>query len=180
MKTLVVYDSAFGNTERVARAVGGALGSPDEVAVVRVGDLQPDGLAGVEVLVVGSPTQKFRPTAAASAFVRNLPADRLSGVRVAAFDTRISVREAKSAVLSLLVRLLGPDAYAAQRLADGLERCGGTLVAPPEGFFVEGMDGPLKAGELERAAAWAAQLAMTSGDGAARSVAPERPAHVPV
>lgn len=33
--------------------------------------------------------------------------------------------------------------------------CGGTLIASPEGFFVKGKEGPLKEGELKRAASWA-------------------------
>jgi hypothetical protein len=32
---------------------------------------------------------------------------------------------------------------------------GGNLLAPPEGFVVLGVQGPLKDGELERAAGWA-------------------------
>ena len=45
--------------------------------------------------------------------------------------------------------------YAAPEIARSLERNGGTLLAPPEGFVVLGMEGPLKEGELERAAGWA-------------------------
>jgi hypothetical protein len=49
--------------------------------------------------------------------------------------------------------------YAAPRIARALEKKGGNLAAPPEGFFVEDKEGPLKAGELERAAGWAKELA---------------------
>ena len=38
---------------------------------------------------------------------------------------------------------------------DSLKGRGGTLVASPEGFFVKGTKGPLREGELERAAGWA-------------------------
>jgi hypothetical protein len=41
------------------------------------------------------------------------------------------------------------------RIANNLKGKGGNLVAPPEGFFVTGKEGPLKEGELERAAGWA-------------------------
>jgi len=34
----------------------------------------------------------------------------------------------------------------------------GTQVVEPEGFIVEGKEGPLKEGEVERAAAWAKTL----------------------
>jgi len=45
--------------------------------------------------------------------------------------------------------------YAAGRIANNLKKKGGILIASPEGFFVTGGQGPLKEGELERAAAWA-------------------------
>lgn len=162
MKTLVVYDSAFGNTERVAQAIGRALGAHGEVQVLRVSEVGPEGLAGAELLIVGSPTQRFRPTPAMSDFLARLPADGLKGVHAAAFDTRIVVAEARNVALSFFVRLFGPAAYAAKHLADGLEKRGGTLLAPPEGFFVGGTEGPLKDGELERAARWAERLAQAA------------------
>jgi hypothetical protein len=48
--------------------------------------------------------------------------------------------------------------YAAKRIANQLKRAGGSLIAPPEGFYVEDTEGPLKDGELERAANWAEGL----------------------
>jgi len=44
---------------------------------------------------------------------------------------------------------------AAGRIARNLEKKGGTLISSPEGFFVTATKGPLKEGELERAAGWA-------------------------
>jgi hypothetical protein len=61
-------------------------------------------------------------------------------------------------VLPFFVRLFGSKAYAARRIADGLKKKGGELVVPPEGFYVEGTEGPLTEGELERAAYWAEQI----------------------
>jgi hypothetical protein len=53
---------------------------------------------------------------------------------------------------------IGPFGYAAPRIAQSLERSGGHLLAPPAGFVVEGIKGPIREGELERAAAWAKGL----------------------
>ena len=44
--------------------------------------------------------------------------------------------------------------YAARRMAESLKKKGASLVVPPEGFFVKDREGPLKEGELERAAEW--------------------------
>jgi flavodoxin len=158
MKALVVYDSQFGNTAQVAQALGKALGPPEEVQTLRVGEVQPEHLAGLDLLVVGSPTQRFRPTPVTTQFLKDIPRDGLQGVRVAAFDTRITETaiEEAPAVLSFFVKLFG---YAAKPIADRLQKKGGDLVAPPEGFYVGGTEGPLLEGELERAARWAREMA---------------------
>ena len=156
MKALVVYDSIFGNTEKVAQAVGGALGAPGDVSVLRVGDVKSELLAGVEVLIVGSPTRAFSPTPATKAMLKAIPAKALSGIKVAAFDTRISVEDTNSKILSAMVKVFG---YAAKPIADKLKSKGGDLVLAPEGFYVQDSEGPLKEGELERAVAWAKQVA---------------------
>ena len=82
----------------------------------------------------------------------------LSGVKVAAFDTRISITDMGPAILRFLAGLFG---YAAKPIADRLKRKGGELAVPPEGFIVLGAEGPLKEGELERAADWARQVMVT-------------------
>ncbi|MGE5571418.1 MAG: flavodoxin family protein [Bacteroidota bacterium] len=156
MKTLVVYDSIFGNTKQIALAISSALGSEENVETLHVSDMKPERLNGVQLLVVGSPTRAFRPTKAITDFLNGIPSDGLRGVKVTAFDTRISTADVRSRLLSAMVRLFG---YAAKPIADRLEKKGGALLAPPEGFFVKGSEGPLKDGEIERAADWA-RLAM--------------------
>ncbi len=156
MKTLVTYDSVFGNTEKIALAIGDALRSQGEVQTLRVRDARPEHLKGVELLIVGSPTRAFRPTKATVDFLRSIPQDGLRGVKVAAFDTRISTADVKSRFLNTMVRLFG---YAAKPIADRLEKKGGTLALPSEGFFVKDSEGPLKPGELERATEWARRAA---------------------
>jgi hypothetical protein len=81
----------------------------------------------------------------------------LHGVKVAAFDTRATEEELHSHgfILSKLVDVFG---YAAEPIGDKLESKGGEPVLPPEGFYVEGTEGPLTEGELERAADWARHI----------------------
>ncbi len=152
MKALVIYDSVFGNTEKVAQAIGEALGAPDNASVVKVPDVTDDTLTGVDLLVVGSPTRAFKATPATMAWIKALPTGRLSGVRIAAFDTRIAVADSKSGFLKFMVSIFG---YAAKPILGALTKKGGQAAAEPEGFFVTDSEGPLKDGELERAAAWA-------------------------
>jgi flavodoxin I len=159
MKAMVIYDSAYGNTERIARAIGGALGSPEVVETRRAVEVRPEQLAGLDLLVVGSPTQKFRPLPGVTNFLKAIPQGGLKGVKVAAFDTRFTEDAVdKVRVLAFFVRMFG---YAAQPIADRLEKKGGQLAVPPEGFYVADTEGPLLDGESERAAEWAKQIAAT-------------------
>ena len=155
MKVRVVYDSVFGNTKQVAQAIGNALGSQEDVETLLVGDVPPEQLTGLKLLIVGSPTRAFRPTGAITRLLRAIPKNGLAGVKVAAFDTRISTADANSRLLNVMVKLFG---YAAPPITERLKSKGGDPAVAPEGFFVEGTEGPLKEGELERAAEWARRL----------------------
>ncbi|MBN1888499.1 MAG: flavodoxin family protein [Thermoflexales bacterium] len=155
MKALVVYDSVFGNTEQIARAIGDALGAGGEAHAVRVGDVKPEHLAGLDVLLVGSPTRAFSATPAVKKWLKGLKPNSLRGIKVAAFDTRVDVKEVNSRILTGFTKVFG---YAAEPIGEQLVKKGGTRAILPEGFIVEGTEGPLRDGELERAAAWARQI----------------------
>jgi len=163
MKATVVYDSKFGNTELIARAMGEALGPPANVEVVRVGDVQPGQWAGLDLLIVGSPTWRFRPTPAIKELLDSIPRRGLDGTKVAAFDTRLTPEkiEAMSGFLARMVNVFG---FAARPIARKLEKKGGQPGAAPEGYYVEDSEGPLREGELERAAKWARKAAARAGE----------------
>jgi flavodoxin len=151
MKTMVIYDSFFGNTEKVAQSIATAL----DTQAIPVNQADAGQLRDLDLLVVGSPTRGFRPTEGVSKLLNGLPKNYLAGVRVAAFDTRIVLETIDSKALRFLVNKGG---YAANTIAKTLEKKGGQLAAPSEGFFVTGEQGPLKGGELERAAEWAGKF----------------------
>jgi flavodoxin I len=152
MKSLIIYDSVYGNTEKIAKAIGDGLAG--EVKVARVGDVDTSELQTFDLLILGSPVHGGRPTAALDAFVKQLPANALKGMSVAAFDTRF---EAVVQGIGLRI-LMSVIRYAADRIAKDVVIKGGRLVAEPEGFIVENKEGPLKQGELERATNWAKGL----------------------
>jgi flavodoxin len=143
MKALIVYDSIYGNTEKIAEAMTGAITPSDEAKVLRAGEANPAELESLDLLIVGSPTHAGRPTAAVQDFLNKVTQESLKGIKVAAFDTRVTSKFAK---------IFG---NAAGRIAGHLTKKGGVLIASPENFFVTGREGPLKEGELERAAGWA-------------------------
>ena len=90
MKVVIVYDSVFGNTEKIAQAMAAALKAQHTVEIHKVDQAQASQLKGAGLVLVGSPTRAFRPTPAVSKWLKALPANSLKGVQVAAFDTRIS------------------------------------------------------------------------------------------
>jgi flavodoxin I len=155
MKTLIIYDSIFGNTEQIAQAIADALKPQNEVLLMRVGGVKPEHMQGLELLIVGSPTRKFAATPEIFSFIKSISIQDLKGVRVAAFDTRISLNDIRPALLRFMVKLGG---YAAEPIVKRLKKKGGEQAIPPEGFLVNGTEGPLKDGELERAEKWAIQI----------------------
>jgi flavodoxin len=144
MKTLVVYDSAYGNTEAIAVAIGAAVGG--ESKVVRAGEVGPPDLGAGDLLIVGSPTYGGKPTPAMLSFLDRVSEAAVKGVDVAAFDTRLSSR---------LAAVFG---YAAPKIASALEAKGGKLILPAEGFLVMGKKGPLVDGEMEHAVKWSGAI----------------------
>ncbi len=139
MNTLVVYDSKYGNTEKIARAMGKAIGTE----AVRADTVSPADLGAVDLLVIGSPTHGGWYTEAVKALLDSAPS--LDGLSAAVFDTRT-------------VKWSWIFGRAAKRLARRLETAGAKILTEPEGFFVLGMEGPLKDGEIDRAGAWAQTL----------------------
>ena len=156
MKALVVYDSAFGNTEQVAQKLSDSLSAAYQVRAMRVEDFHVEHLKDLDLLIVGSPTQRFNPTTGTTQFLKALPSSSLRGMDVAAFDTRLRVEEIESnGILAFFVRIFG---YAAEPIARRLKSKGGMHTVDPAGFYVEGMEGPLVPGELERVVDWVRQL----------------------
>lgn len=146
MNTLVVYDSQYGNTERIAEAMVEALRAFGLARAVRVDAAHPDLLQGVDLLMLGSPTQGFRPTLTMQSFLGDLSYQSLGGLAVACFDTRFRGFLWKNS--------------AAPHMVKQLHTLGVESLVPPESFFVKSMkkEGPLEAMELERAVRWALSI----------------------
>jgi flavodoxin len=144
MRALVIFDSSHKNTDLLAHVIGSSVGAQAD-EILWVGGVAPAKLKDRDLLIVGSSSHRGKPTLALQGFFQVIDPD-LKGIEVAAFDTRVARR---------LPSLFG---YAAGWLAKEMEARGGTLVAPPQGFLIEGSEGPLREGEIERAADWAQKL----------------------
>jgi len=164
LTALVVYESMFGNTEAVARAVAAGLELENIAVTLREVREAPLGTPiDVDLMVVGAPTHAFslsRPSTRADAVRQGAPASheelglrewlnalpRTEGAGFAAFDTRVSkVRRIPKAA--------GPSAARIAR------KRGFVLVSKPVAFLVDDTKGPLGADEIKRAAQWGRFLA---------------------
>jgi hypothetical protein len=161
MKVLVVYESMFGNTAAIARAVAAGIGTQADVTCTEVTTMPSTG--DVDLIVVGGPTHAFgmsrpstRQDAARQGHTRSGTTDvglrewldrcpPLAGMAAAAFDTKID-------------KPFVPGS-AAHTAARRLRRLNGRLVAPPESFRVTDTTGPLAAGETERPQRWGETVA---------------------
>ncbi|WP_410622898.1 flavodoxin family protein [Amycolatopsis sp. cmx-8-4] len=164
MRIVIVFESMFGGTEKVARAIADGISGAEIVNV----DDAPSDLTGVELLVVGGPTHAHGMSRAATrssaAQQVDHPSRSRTGVRewldsvgpvpqglaVAAFDTRMDQSRVLTGAASLGV-------------AKRLRRLGCLPAVPAESFFVDTVpvDAGPKAGEPDRAEAWGAALGAT-------------------
>jgi flavodoxin len=149
MKTIVIFDSVYGNTKAIAEAI--AQGITGDIKVLNVKDADISELKNFDLLIVGSPTHGGRPSKETKAFLDSIPKNSLKNIHIAAFDTGISP-EGKGFFMRTIINFFN---YAAKPISNSLEKKGGIVVAEPEGFIVEDRKGPLKEGELDRATRWA-------------------------
>ncbi len=154
MQALVIYDSAFGNTAKIAQAIAQGLGTEAQ----HIGDVDLTQLSTLDLVVVGAPTQKMGILESMKAWLDALPDGSLKGVQTAAFDTRIDPADVPSRAERFMARVF-LKRFAAEPINALLTAKGGQALITPAGFFVMDTEGPLRDGELERAAAWGRQMA---------------------
>lgn len=159
MKALVVYESMFGNTARVAAAIADGLRVSMEVELCEVRDASPSLADDIGLIVAGGPTHAFsmsRPRTRADAAARRARRNGASsGLRewinslpnghhrqsLATFDSRV-------------VKVRHLPGSAAKSAAKVGRKHGYTLLGSPTSFYVNDVEGPLLDGELDRATKW--------------------------
>lgn len=152
MKTLIVYDSLYSNTKKIAEAIGEAIS--EEVKTLHVKDVNIADLVNYDLLIVGSPTHAGRPTEPIKMLLKNISNDLLKNKYIAAFDTRASSL-GQGWFVKMLINILG---YAAIHIQKGLEKKGGQLAAAATGFMVKGKEGPLEETEIKNARQWGREI----------------------
>jgi hypothetical protein len=160
----VVYESMFGNTREVAQAVAEGLRESAQVEVHEVSaatPLPPD----LDLLVVGGPTHAFglsRASSRSDAATKSHRAVESSAMGVREWLAALDGASVPTAYATFDTRVNHPrmPGSAAKKAAKRLRRLGGTQTTEPESFWVEGTEGPLVDGELERARGWGRELTL--------------------
>lgn len=173
MRSVIVYESMYGNTHLIAEAVAAGLGAAGAVEVVPVDGATEAVLSGADLLVIGGPThvhgmstKMSRQGAVADAAKpeRDLTLDPdAEGEGLRDWFDRMAALPPRAAAFD--TRMTGPPALtgrASKGIAKRLHRHGCELVAEPMSFLVT-KDNHLVDDEAEHARAWGAQLAATLG-----------------
>lgn len=144
MKSLIVYDTRYGNTEQIANAIAEPLGRVGEAVAKKASETTADDVQWADCVVVGSPTHAWDMTPETKGLFERISWARYHGRAAAAFDTKLVQRTAEGA---------------AGKIDRALRGAGLRLVAKPQSFFVAGPEGPVAEGEIERARAFGEELA---------------------
>jgi hypothetical protein len=161
---VVVYESMFGDAEKIARAVADGLREHLDTDVVAAKDAPLDLGPDLRLLVVGGPnhvTGMPKPSTREGAVKQGAHVDDTTtglhewldrahvaaALSAAAFDTRLDHP-----------RIITAMDHAARTEEKLLKTIGATLIAPAEHFHVVDGHGPLADGEEERARLWGTAL----------------------
>ena len=160
MKAIVVYESHWGNTAAIARAIAEGLGPSAQV--LSTSEASGEALAEVGLIVAGAPlmgfslpTEEMIKSLAGSQYRKPTPPD-LTHPSMRAWLESLPHGSACSA--SFETRIWWSPGSAAKTILGELEKLGYRPVAEPGRFIVKDKYGPLKDGELERARQWGAEL----------------------
>lgn len=168
MRIVIVFESMFGNTARVAEEIAFSLGPRHELELFDVNAVSPADASIADVLIAGAPTHVHslsRPATRAEAAAWSRDPKKHVTLRPEA--TGIGMRE----WLEQLPASAGPAAAfdtraeapklitgsAARHIAHLLHERGRTLIGDPGSFLVAG-DSRLSPGERARVREWALDL----------------------
>ena len=159
MKAIVVYETHWGNTAAVARAIAEGIG--EGTPALTTHEATEAVLEGIDLIVAGAPVMAFRlPTDAVLERMahdeKNADADLTHPSMRAWLDLLPRGRGRGAAFETRLWWSLGGATGAIEK---GLEAAGYRPFTKSRKFVVTGAQGPLREGELDEARAWGTELA---------------------
>ena len=160
MRAIVVYESHWGNTAEVARAIADGIGP--EARALNTDEAIPAVVAGADLVVAGAPIMAFGlPSETMVANARKDPkAPRPADVSHPSLRQWLdALPRGKAAAAAFETKLRWSPGGATGAIDDRFHRAGFRTIAKAEKFWVSTPYGPLREGELERARAWGSELA---------------------
>jgi hypothetical protein len=164
MNGIVVYESHWGNTEIVARAIAAGLG-PD-ARVARTDEVSEADLAAADIVVVGAPVIAFglAREEIRAGLVDDRKAPTPADVEHPSLRSWLAhVPSARAPFAAFETRIWWSPRGAAGDIERAMKQAGYRPIAKAAKFVVEGTYGPLRDGELHRAREWGSELAATIG-----------------
>lgn len=153
MKGIVIYDTSYGNTKRIAEAIAETLKeSGIEVDLFYVKDVKKLSAKNYSFLVLGSPTKFGTMSLAVRFFLGKVKSGEWMNKSFAAFDTENPENVERS-------QAENKEWSAAEKIAEKLRDKKMNQILPVLKAIVFGQKGPLKEGEIERTKDYARQLA---------------------
>jgi flavodoxin len=130
---VVIYDSVFGNTKKIAKALAFGISKHDvPVDCFKVDEIDIQNLVEYDLLAIGGPTHMLSLSKHMKEFLETLKTVNLNGKKGFCFDTRNNSRFNRFDVNS-----------AAKRIEKKLKRMKVVMIAPRKSAIVEGREGPL-------------------------------------
>lgn len=167
MNTLIVYDSFFGNTEKVANKLYEILSKSQKTKLAHVSEAQNLNIEKYDLIVVGSPTRYYNPTPAITAFVREL---KTVSVNVAFFDTRLDAEGHW---------LMGPMEKIFKFASDTMEilvrNTKAKQMISSLGVYVTGTEGPIARNAMKDVEKWAKLLTSAPANAPEKKTKKEAP-----
>ncbi len=148
MKAIIVYESKFGNSKRVATDIAaGMTEAGAEAFAVYVKEIDASKVAPYDLVVVGSPERAGRPMKAARKFLESLAGVSMEGKTVAFFETYGFAPAPGGKAIERLVEMARKYVPQARLLTSGLS------------IRVRGTKGPILEDEVPRAREFGNKLA---------------------
>ena len=161
MKTVVVYESHWGNTAAVAHAIAEGIGP--EALALPTDQATGEVVRDADLIVAGAPLMALRlPTEGVLeglADDKGEPAPDLSHPSMRSWLEGLPHGSGRGAAFETKLRWSPGGATGA--IERGLEHAGYRRLSSGRKFVVTGRSGPLREGELDAARSWGAQLAET-------------------
>lgn len=143
VKALIIYDTKFGNTEKVAKTITEALSAKYEVTCKKVSETSISEIQEADLILIGSPTHAWNMSLNTKKLFNKLEKERFEGKIAAAFDTKLPKWFAGSA---------------AKKIEKRLKELGFGIALPYFNAYVTQVQGPLRDGEIERCREFSARL----------------------